>query len=725
MTATVVNFAYTGAVQTWTVPAGVTAITISVIGAQGAGSVSVADSLAGEVSGVLAVTPGQVLSVYVGGGGNESGGYNGGGSGFGKNSSGTAINAQRGGGASDIRTGGTALSNRIVVAGGSGGSNFVNGSFIAGGAGGYPSGAASSAGGGGGTQAGGGAGQTSSGTSGSAGALGSGGASAPSSAYASNVVGGGGGGGYYGGGGGASNASGSSAGAGGGGSSYYSSALTSVTTTTSAGDSNANGIVTFTYTTATAPSAPTLTSPANGAYIDANANGIGFAAQYISTDGASANAYALRAKVAGASYYYWNASATTFQSAEVWNACTVAANGTITVNTPAGIFEDGFTLNWSVAFQESLVNDQGPFASDDTFYSQAPPTVAVSAASGTVTTTSNPVAAWTTTTPSGLAQTAYQVIWESGSYGAVPGSGTQVASASANTAANSVACPVALTNGTTYCQYVQVTETNGLISSWVSSVFTLNLPAVNPPTVAYAPSNYGAYGTPSYNPWGLVVATAVEPAPYTYSNCTCEFQYQDAITGLWNDIRGYSAQGFTSAFVAYCADFEAPLGYAVNYRARVTGQSGGNLVTSAWSAVFTAPANWQSPFSGVSIVCPTNSALSCSAPGMQSTPATTVQQNQGEFNPMGRPDAVVISDVWQLRSGSYTIYCPNNESIKAVLAALTSGNVLLIRRNSEEAGFIGDNTYVIPTGQISVAPLAMRGYPMRAVTFSYAEQLRP
>ena len=124
------TFTYTGAVQNWTVPTGVTQIDIAVWGAEGGGSALSGNGSSGQggkggySSGTLNVTPGEVLSIYVGGHGASStsgvaaGGFNGGGSGY-ASSSGEPGNG--GGGASDVRQGGNALPNRVIVAGGGGG----------------------------------------------------------------------------------------------------------------------------------------------------------------------------------------------------------------------------------------------------------------------------------------------------------------------------------------------------------------------------------------------------------------------------------------------------------------------------------------------------------------------------------------------------------------------------------------------------------------------------
>jgi hypothetical protein len=212
---------YTGGMQTFTVPDGVTSLTIDARGARGgAGSENTSfnqGGSGGRVQGTLSVTPGQVLNIFVGergygnpiffgeaahgnsyNGGTAPGNFNGG-----------------GGGATDIRIGGTTLTDRVLVAGGGGGAGSTanNGSFGGAGGGltGGNGGGNNGVGGGfGGTQTAGGAGGTSGGSSGQAGSFGQGGAG-----FATNVqLGAGGGGGYYGGGGGYQSA------AGGGGSSY-------------------------------------------------------------------------------------------------------------------------------------------------------------------------------------------------------------------------------------------------------------------------------------------------------------------------------------------------------------------------------------------------------------------------------------------------------------------------------------------------------------------------
>lgn len=103
-------FDFTGASETYTVPCGVDTISIDAYGAQG-GASSGAGGLGGRAYGDLVVSLGDTLEIFVGG---EAGTFNGGGAG---GSDGAGV----GGGASDVRFGGVAPGDRIVVAGGGGG----------------------------------------------------------------------------------------------------------------------------------------------------------------------------------------------------------------------------------------------------------------------------------------------------------------------------------------------------------------------------------------------------------------------------------------------------------------------------------------------------------------------------------------------------------------------------------------------------------------------------
>lgn len=229
-----ITFNFTGALQNFTVPNGVSLVTLKVWGAQGGDSqacnpnpIQTDGGLGGYSEANYNVIPGQILRVYVGGKGNSNGtaGWNGGGSG-GQFGSG-------GGGATDIRTTVGVLASRLIVGGGGGAGNTGCPNAGAGGNGGGFNGTVGTSligntGGGGGGQASGG----SAGTAPSqAGSFGNGGG-----VFGQNIAGGGGG--WYGGG--AAFRAG-----GGGGSSYVGGGQLAVTI---AGQRSGNGQARIIYT---------------------------------------------------------------------------------------------------------------------------------------------------------------------------------------------------------------------------------------------------------------------------------------------------------------------------------------------------------------------------------------------------------------------------------------------------------------------------------------------
>ena len=144
------TFSYTGTVQPFVVPVGVTSIGFTVVGASGGydngpyGSGMSNGGYGGIATGQLMVTPGSTLYIVVGGQGLSSsasrnppstlaGGYNGGGQ---SGCSTCTSDGGSGGGATDIRTSPSDLASRLVVAGGGGGADGDSGKSWPGGNGG-------------------------------------------------------------------------------------------------------------------------------------------------------------------------------------------------------------------------------------------------------------------------------------------------------------------------------------------------------------------------------------------------------------------------------------------------------------------------------------------------------------------------------------------------------------------------------------------------------------
>ena len=257
-----VIYTYTGANQTYTVPAvGVNLLQVKIWGAGGGNSSYSGQGGSGGsgayIDGLLSVSSGQVLNIAVGQGGRATiartaalGGWPGGGSGgtARTSNSGNSYNGGGGGGYTGIFTSATySQANALVIAGGGGGGGGYNTLYYlpGGGGGGLPGG-----GSGGLTTTASGAGQAGTNVAGGAGGIGysstgnpgtalTGGTGASAGNTSNYVAGGGGGGGYYGGGGGGANSTTTltrAAGGGGGGGSYYAAAFNVAT--------NINGNVT-------------------------------------------------------------------------------------------------------------------------------------------------------------------------------------------------------------------------------------------------------------------------------------------------------------------------------------------------------------------------------------------------------------------------------------------------------------------------------------------------
>ena len=259
--------------------------------------------------------------------------------------------------------------------------------------------------------------------------------------------------------------------------------------------------------TASAPNAPSLTSPGNGSFLDATTNP-SFTANNNSTDAANINARAMRLKASGAtSYNYFNVSTGAFQSTIIWNAVNYAPGAAGTFGPISGL-SNGITDNWSMADQEGLANLQGPFASDFTVNMQAAPNLSINSPVGSMTTSSSPSLSYSATPPSGAQVTGGQ--WLIYTLAATQVSGFTIDIATATIPAGAVSnvtftgnpltvaiqSGVSLNNSTTYVAYAAVTETGGEWSNTISSTFTISLDTPATPTITAVASTDPVTGCP-------------------------------------------------------------------------------------------------------------------------------------------------------------------------------------------------------------------------------------
>lgn len=257
--------AFSGTNNTFTVPTGVTAIEVKLWGAAG-GGIGQPGGPGGYTTAVIAVTPGEPLTVIVGGSGKASGsaGFGGGGAG------GSGVCAGGGGGG---RTAILRGLTELATAGGGGGAINHGSGFSGGPGGGFEGGIGTNANsttqwsGGGGTQTAGGRPGNSYGNIGQAGGPLTGG----NGPY-NGCFGGGGGGGWYGGGSGAGTSPPGHASGGGGGSGYvrgpgvFGTTFASGTTPTGAGPINPPGVAESDYVTYAANAGKSFVGDGNNGF---------------------------------------------------------------------------------------------------------------------------------------------------------------------------------------------------------------------------------------------------------------------------------------------------------------------------------------------------------------------------------------------------------------------------------------------------------------------------
>ena len=487
---TTTNFAYTGSSQSYTVPAGVSVLSIDMCG--GASERKVGHDALGygdRVTFNLAVTPGDVITIWVGQdgvrwsgflwGGAGANGYSGGGGG-GKSSG--SVYGPGAGGSSAILRSGTLLAE---AAGGSasatGGSTLVAG---AGGGGGYygePGGAGASGGippggGGGGSQGGnggngansGGAGGTGVNTTTHAGGVGSN----TGPAYAGGTA--------Y------SNTGGHSFGFGNGTSYVIATGTTSVGYTSR---SNTGYVI----ITAPAPLTPTLIQPAPSTVDIPDAT---FQWTYApSLPGNTMTGYVLRYMTVGASAYSY------YDAAAGWgspSSTPVVNSGTSPFATPtSGTFPAGNRYQWSVANVDQ--GGQSLFPPDAVWTSANAPTVTITAPSSGSFNGAATVVTWTATAGSApLSSVECQVLSDAQMTAAdgVPFAGfpTTADSGVGPGTATTYGTPSVFQNGVLYWFCVKVTDTNGLATIAVfSSTCQFDGPAL--PRVFAVPTVDGV-GTP-------------------------------------------------------------------------------------------------------------------------------------------------------------------------------------------------------------------------------------
>lgn len=467
-----------------------------------------------------------------------------------------------------------------------------------------------------------------------------------------------------------------------------------------------------------APLAPTLLSPPATAYIDATQVRT-FSALYNANDSWPMSAYALRLKIVGGAYAYWNAVTQALQPAEVWNAVTpaVANGGTISVVLPAYTLLNGLSYDFSFATQESGADLDGPFATDVAFTAQAAPVVTITAPAAIAVGTATPTVSWSNVLAPGTSQTGYEIVVESGSYatgpGAAPGSGTQVYDSGVVSSAALSAVTGTLAQPGLYCAFVRITETGSEVSAWNSQVFVCEATAPLTPTwISATAGNDPITGAPM-----ATLVLSVSDTGFT-GQCSLAVLRSD---GAY--VRGYGWPSGTytpipaggGSFTVY--DYETVPGTSYTYTAQLLAWP---PLVSLWSA------------SSGSVKTTTNNAWFILDP---TNPATAAQFFPGTltfvdheaattFEPLGTRGTLIKSGAGMKgRQGSIAAGVVTQAAYQQLRAVLTETGTLLLQGPLEQqyVTAFGDRSGAL-TPTTAAAP---SGNYWDVITFVTVEQTRP
>lgn len=555
------TLSYTGLAQTYTIPNNVKRIFVELRGAHGAYDNGGGASYPGITKAEFDVTPGEQLTIYVGGFARTDtysryslGGWNGGANGGANNY--TGGKGGGGGGASDIRRGGIALTDRIIVAGGGGG----YGDKAAGNAGGTVGSDAATSGGGyaggkGGTQSAGGAAGAGATAAGAAGVFGVGGAGKGDS-LSNKLGGGGGGGGYWGGGGGGqgTTAPGTNSSGGGGSSFVATSAIVDTAILaykggpgwpsffTEVGGRHGEVIISAALFT---PDPPVLIVPKIGEVIDRRL-AYTFKWSFIDQDAGDAqSAYDLQYRAQGTTPW------TTVSAGSTSPQSTIAAN----------TFAIG-NWEWRVRTADNG-GSFGPYSSIQTFQAGEPP----AAPSITAPTLNQEITqpditiTWTT---SANGEQEVRIVADSGGN---PYASTLIAGVE-TVPSGTTSKTLPLTNsGNYYHAQVRVKDTTTLLwSAWASRRFLFNAARPPAPTVDLAIAE---------NTLGRVAVHVIHPTAVSPDEPAVKYEIYKRIlnSGSEWDLVGLATTGSPANTIMY--DYNAAHGFTYEYKARDYSAAGG------------------------------------------------------------------------------------------------------------------------------------------------------
>jgi hypothetical protein len=299
------------------------------------------------------------------------------------------------------------------------------------------------------------------------------------------------------------------------------------------------------------------------------------------------------------------------------------------------------------------------------------PKTEVTAPAGTVENTNRPVVSWLNTLDAdGGAQTFYEVrVFSQGTYEAEGFSpSTSVADVGSEVVSGSVTSwtPSDTLADGDYRAYVRVAQTVGesqMWSDWAYGGFSVEVALPARPALTLTRESDSARIR-------LTIEEGEEGAATTEG---FEVQWShDAET--WTDLRTEEGGGLAAGTAVTLYDYEAPNGWETGYRVRAWHEY--DLGSRAWSDWVIRGATWES--SDRWLKHPTNPELNVKVEPY-SYPGSTRAGRVGNFQPLGREDAVLVSDTRLARKGSLVLWVDDEDAQEALDAILATLDPLLLQ----------------------------------------------
>lgn len=385
---------------------------------------------------------------------------------------------------------------------------------------------------------------------------------------------------------------------GGGGGAGLSVVDASVYNVTFASYSTAYGAIAVSYSTADAPLAPTLISPANGGHAEL-AGGATFQFQYNpDTDSGTLNTWAFIID-GGGGYVYYDAVNGALTNTATWNDVSLltglGGNQYEFTMVPGLLSDGGASYNWEMATSESFFNIEGPFSAAFTVIGHQHPIVNItSPTTGASVSSVTPTISWSggETFFDGASQddwlvqvyTAAQQKLPGFSPPATPPTATSGVTFSGATSwvLGSSGTPSAIPPGSYYA-YIGMTDTDGVPSVWGAAgsfvQFDIRLVTYTTPAFTAVPGFDPNNGAP-------VAVLTVTPAD---SPDAVSVEYSDDGGTTWLPVLSAWMVPFSSGSVVmydYSVPIANPLGPPRDYRAEVNG------TTSSGGVTYPAVSDW-------------------------------------------------------------------------------------------------------------------------------------